>query len=131
MLNFGFNESNGFFFGDEDRWWSFTEQWSSRWLSASHLSKWDWSEGYYWHSKICFWPWNRQKEWLKTNSKTNVINVKKSTSQLIKNNIAAPPALGVLFRNSYVILRLIPSIVISAHISASEAKAFQARLYYS
>jgi hypothetical protein len=28
-----------------------TKQLSIRWLSASHLCKWAWSKGYYWHSK--------------------------------------------------------------------------------
>jgi len=46
------------------RWSSVTQLFSSRWLSASHLSKWAWSKWYFWHSKVCFlsWPshWNRQ-----------------------------------------------------------------------
>jgi hypothetical protein len=32
-------------------------QFSIRWLSASHLSKWVWGKGYYWHSKACFLHW--------------------------------------------------------------------------
>jgi len=28
-----------------------------RLLSVSHLLKWAWSKGYYWHPKICFLPW--------------------------------------------------------------------------
>ena len=38
--------------------------------SASHLWKWAWSKGYYWHSKVCFLPcpslWNRQWSKIKT-----------------------------------------------------------------
>ena len=36
------------------RWCSVTEQFSIWWLSTLHLSKWAWSKGYNWHSKVRF-----------------------------------------------------------------------------
>jgi hypothetical protein len=37
---------------------SVTEQFSIRLLFVFHLSKWAWSTGYYWHSKVYFSPWH-------------------------------------------------------------------------
>jgi hypothetical protein len=37
------------------------KKFSARWLSTSHLSKWSWSKGYYWNSKVCFWYWNTNR----------------------------------------------------------------------
>jgi hypothetical protein len=51
-----------------NRWFSVTEQFSIRWLSTSHLSKWAW-KACYWYSKVCVLPrpshWNQQRRYIK------------------------------------------------------------------
>jgi hypothetical protein len=46
-------------------------------LSASDLSKWAWSKGYYWHSKVSFFLWPSHCNWqwrtIRTNSVTNLM----------------------------------------------------------
>ena len=67
-------------------------------LSTSNLSKWAWSWGYYWYSKVCFlpWPspWNRQRRKIKKKKHERwtfqIVNF-----PFISGNIPTSPAYGV------------------------------------
>ena len=68
----------------------------NRWLSASHLSKWAWGKGYYWHSKVCVlcWPsqWNRPGMKIKKKYKCDDFTFPIVNVPLITSNIPAWPA---------------------------------------
>ena len=113
------------------------EECSIRWLSRSHLFKWAWSKGYYWHSKFCFlsWlsPWNQQRKkiknktlqqtwWLEEGYSRNAscaLNLISTFlffpySQLpfIRCNISLVQGCRVYIHKSYVILGIVPSTMI-------------------
>ena len=70
-----------------------------RWLHASHLPKWAWSKGYYWHSKVCFLPWSLTWNWQRMKKKKKKKNTHthtpKSQLPLTRSNIPAAPVCGV------------------------------------
>ena len=93
-----------------------------QWLYTSHIPKWAWSKGYYWHSKVWFstWssPWNRQ--WRKTNynKHDDLTSPKVGKLLFISSNISAAPEyrMEFTFHNSFIIyssLGLVSSTVIS------------------
>ena len=68
-------------------------------IYALHLSKWSWSQGYYWHWKVCFlpWhsPWNRQPRKIKKKNLRQTRWLHISNFFFISSNISASPAYGV------------------------------------
>ena len=85
---------------------SITEQFSICCLYASHLSKWPWSEEYYWHWLLITltFTWNRQWRGHFKNSTTNDFTFPIVNFPFISNNIPVAPAYGV-YISQLILLR--------------------------
>lgn len=118
------------------RWCSVTEQFSIWWLSTLHQSKWAWSKGYNWHSKVRFLlnlhleigNWRRliTKLYGKLDDFTfPIVNI-----PFISSTFPALPAYRVYISNSYIFLGLVSVHLFSGQ-SSADTKAVQTSLRYS